>query len=238
MSTPAPVVKTSWLKEHERIVLTFLVLSFGIYGFNHWLDKSATDATTKAAYAEQSAAEAKSVTTQALAQLAQQQAQFNQAEQARQTEMASLVAAIASRDAASATRVKAVEAPKTPTQAVADVQTNYVLPAPITVTADGADVPTADLQLFTATKINGDTCTADLQDTRTQLSSTTAGLTQATGLLTTKDKAIADLEAADVKTAEANAAEVKQLKAEARKSRWHWFVSGFTLGFLGRSAIK
>lgn len=238
MSTPTPTPTQSWLQRHERIVLTFLVLSFGIYGFNHWLDKSATDATTKAAYAEQSAAEAKSVTTQALAQLAQQQAQFNQAEQARQTEMASLVAAIASRDAASATRVKDVEAPKTPTQAVTDVQTNYVLPAPITVTSDGADVPTVDLQLFTATKIEGDTCTNDLQDTRTQLSSTTAGLTQATGLLVTKDKAIADLQAGDVLTAKANAAEVKQLKADARKSRWHWFLAGLVAGFTGRSAIK
>lgn len=242
MSTPTPatpvIAAQSWLQKHERIIITFLVLSFGIFGFNHWLDKSATDATTKAAIAEQAAAQSKSVADTALAQLAQQQASFNQAEQARDNEMASLVAAIASRDAASATRVKAVEQPKTPTQAVVDVQSNYTLPVSIVVTADGADVPTADLQLFTVTKINSDTCTSDLQDTRTQLSTTTAGLTQATGLLTAKDKAITDLQG-EIKTDDAaHATEVKQLKAAARKSGWRWFWTGVAVGFTGRSAIK
>jgi hypothetical protein len=227
-----------WFKVHERTLIVALVMGLGVYGFNHHVDKSAEVATQKALIAEQAADTANKTTAVALQQAAQQQAAFTQATAVRDAQIASLVAAIASRDAASATRVKAVETPKTPTQAVADVQTNYTLPTPITVTSDGADVPTVDLQLFTATKINGDTCTDDLQDTRTELTTTTAGLTQATGLLATKDKAIADLQAADVKTAEANAAEVKQLKAEARKSRWHWFVSGFTLGFLGRSAVK
>ena len=74
--TPTPAVKTSWLKDHERIVITFLILSFGIYGFNRWLDKSAVDATTKVTVAEQAAAESKAVTAQALTQLAQQQAQI------------------------------------------------------------------------------------------------------------------------------------------------------------------
>jgi hypothetical protein len=241
MSTPAPVTPTvtplTWLQKHERIVITFLVLSFGIYGWNHWLDKSATDATTKADIAEQAAAQSKSVADTALAQLAAQQASFNQAEQARQTFEVSLVVAIASRDAASATRVKAVEAPKTPTQAVTDVQSAYVLPIPITVTSDGADVPTVDLQLFTATKIDGDTCTDDLQDTRTQLSSTTAGLTQATGLLATKDKAITDLQDEITTDNTAHAAEVKQLKADARKSKFHWFLTGLLTG-LGLRSIR
>ena len=231
-------MKTSWLKDHERIVITFLILSFGIYGFNHWLDKSAVDATTKVTVAEQAAAESKAVTAQALAQLAQQQAQFNEAETARDVQIADLIHQIASRDAASATRVKAVQAPKTPTQAVADVQLNYSLPAPIVVTGDGADVPTADLQLFTTTKINGDTCLGDLQDTRTELSAVTTGLAQASNLLVTKDGVIADLQAGEVKTKAANDAEVGKLKADARKSKWRWFWAGFATGFMGRSAMK
>jgi len=236
--TSTPVATLTWLQKHERIVLTFLVLAFGAWGFNHWLDKSATDANTKAAIAEQAAAQSKSVADTALAQLAQQQASFNQAEQVRETEMASLIAAITSRDAASITRVKAVEQPKTPTQAVTDVQSAYVLPIPITVTSDGADVPTVDLQLFTATKITGDTCTSDLQDTRSELSTTAAGLIQATGLLATKDKAIADLQGEITTDNTAHAAEVKQLKADARKHSWRWFWTGVVVGFTGRSAIR
>jgi predicted ribosome quality control (RQC) complex YloA/Tae2 family protein len=226
-----------WFAAHERTLIIALVMGLGVWGFNHRVDKTSDVATQKALIAKQAADAANQITATALQQMAQQQAAFNQATAVRDAEIVTLTNQIASRDAASATRVKAVEAPKTPTQAVADVQTNYVLPAPITVTADGADVPTADLQLFTVTKINGDTCTNDLQDTRTELSTTTAGLTQATGLLVTKDKAIADLEAADVKTAEANAAEVKQIKAEARKSKFHWFLTGVLIG-LGLRSIK
>ena len=226
-----------WFKAHERALIVALVMGLGVYGFNHHVDKSAEVATTKALIAEQAADAARQTTVTALQQMAQQQTAFNSATAIRDTQIATLVQQIASRDAASATRVKAVEAPKTPTQAVSDVQSNYSLPVPITVTSDGADVPTADLQLFTATKINGDTCTDDLQDTRTELTETTTGLTQATDLLVMKDKAIAALQAGDVKTAEANAAEIKQLKADARKSKWRWFLTGLTLGFAGRSAL-
>jgi hypothetical protein len=238
MSTPASTATQTWLQKHERIVLTFIVLSFGIYGFNHWLDKSADVANQKALVAQQAAAQSKSVADQALAQLAQQQATFNQAEQARATEMASLVAAIASRDAVTVTRVKAVEQPKTPTQAVTDVQSNYTLPVPITVTSDGADVPTADLQVFTVTKINADTCQSDLQDTRTELASTTTGLNRAAALLAEQDTTITDLRGEIAKDDAAHVAEVKQLKADARRSKWHWFLAGFLTGIGVRSSIK
>jgi hypothetical protein len=234
VSTP---VKVSWLKEHERIVITFLVLSFGIFGFNHWLDKSATDAKIQAVFAGQVAAQSKATADQALAQLAQQQAAFVAAEQAHEKVEASLAAAIASRDTALVSRVTQVEAPKTPTQAVTDLDNAYTLPVPLTVTADGADVPTADLQLFTVTKIEGATCTQDLQDTRSELTATTDSLNQATKLISTAESTITDLKAADVKTAAANAAEVKDLKAQARKHGWRWFWAGFAAGFAGRSAM-
>jgi hypothetical protein len=242
MSTPTPLITPiltqSWLKAHERIVLTFLVLAFGIYGWNKWLDKSAADTASKAALAEQQAAQSKSVADAAMAQLVQQQASFNQQEQTRATEMAALVNAIATRDSASASRVAVVEQPKTPTQAVTDLQTTYTLPAPVSVTSDGADVPTSDLQLFTVTKIDADTCTQDIADVRTELSTTTSGLTQATALLTSQVGVIADLKTEATKTAAANVAEVKALKADARKSKWHWFIAGFLAGFTGRSAIQ
>jgi hypothetical protein len=226
-------------KTHERTLIVALVMGIGVYGFNHHVDKSAEVATQKALIAEQVADAANKTTAVALQQVTQQQEAFTQATAVRDAQIASLVAAIASRDAASETRVKVVEQPKTPTQAVADLLTEYPnFPAPVTVTADGADVPIVDIQQLTVAKIDGDTCTNDLQDTRTELATTTAGLTQATGLLVTKDKAIADLQAGDVKTAEANVIEVKQLKAEARKHGWRWFWTGVVFGFTGRSAIK
>ena len=68
----------TWFKAHERLLIVALVLGVGVYGFNHWLDKSAVDAQTKAAVAEQVAAEQKSANAQLAAQLQQQMMLFQQ----------------------------------------------------------------------------------------------------------------------------------------------------------------
>lgn len=226
-----------WFQAHERLIIILAVLSFGTYGWSRWLDKSAADAKTQAAVAAQSAAVAKQTADQQAALMQQQIAQFNQRETLLEEEKASLVAALASRDAASSKRVTEVEAPKTPTQAVSDLSTTYTLPAPVTVTPDGADVPTADLQLFTATKIQLDTATADLNDTKTELADTTAGLTDAKTVISGLQTQVTDLNTEITKDNTAHAAEVKELKAEARKSKLHWFVTGVLVG-LGIKTIK
>lgn len=229
----------TWFKAHERLLLVALVLGVGLYGFNHWLDKSAMDAETKAAVAEQVAAEQKSANAQLAAQIQQQTLLFQQAEMQREKEMASLVEAIASREAASAKQVAQVSGLKTPPQAVSDLNAAYpTLPTPLVPTDFGASVPTADLQVFTVTKIEGDTAKADLADTRTELKDSQDSVTQAVSLLKGKDDQISGLNVSLDKNAKACEADKKDLKDQARKHSWRWFWAGVVAGFTGRGLLK
>ena len=173
----------TWFQRHERIIIIAMVLAVAAFGLNKWLDKSVIDAASRAAVAQQVAAVQHDADVKVAAAIAQQTALFNHDQALREQEMASLVAAVASRDAASNNRVKVVTAPKSAQEAVVDLSTVYTLPVPVTVTSDGASVPTVDLQQFTATKIQLDTATADLTDTQKELDTATQGLASATSLV-------------------------------------------------------
>ena len=226
------------IKAHERIIIVAILMGFGVYGFNHWVDRSAANADAKTQAAVQAAATADATSKALAAQSAAQQAQFAQQLTAEQQQIASITAAIVSRDAAAKTQIAKVTASTTPTLAVVDLSTEYTLPVPVAVTADGADVPTQDLQLFTATKIDDVTAQSDLLDTKSELTGTQSVLMSCQTTVVDLQKQVTqdgtDLKAHDT----AAAAELKQAKDDARKSKWHWFLAGFVSGFLGRSAIK
>ncbi len=227
----------TWLIQHERIILVALVLVVGAFGLNKWLNTSAEVANNNAAVAAQVAAVQHDADVKIAAAVAQQTVLFNQEQAAREQEMASLVASIASRDAASNNRVVIVSQPKTPTQAVIDLQNTYKLNAPVTVTADGADVPVADLQQFTIAKIEGDTAKADLADTQTALKSTQTALTSATDLVGALQNQVTGLNAENKLTIAAKDAEIKSIKAAARKSKRNFFIAGFISGFIAHVLI-
>lgn len=239
MSTPAtltlkpiPVLTQSWLQKHERIVLFAMVLAVAAFGLNKWLDKSAMDAASKAAVAQQVAAVQHDADQKIAAAVAQQTALFNQEQNAREQEMASLVAAMASRDAASNNKVTIVSQPKTPSQAVVDLQSTYTLSAPVVVTSDGADIPTADIQQFTIAKIEGDTAKADLIDSQKELATTSVSLGEATTLVGALQNQVTGLQT-EIKTdATASKAEIASVKAAGRKSKVAWFKRGFIVGFV------
>jgi hypothetical protein len=240
MSTPVPAATQplSWLQKHERLILGTMVLAVVLFLGNRWFDKSAADADVRAAAAVQVVAVQDAASKQLAAQAAQQTALLAQQITADKQEIASLVATVASRDAASTTKVTNVSGSKTPTQAVSDLSTEYTLAAPVTTTADGADIPTVDIQQFTVAKIEGDTAAADLKDTTSELHISQGDLTSCQGVVSTLQKQVAqdvtDLKAHD----DAAAKDLKAAKADARKSKLHWFLVGFVSGFVGRSAIK
>jgi phage host-nuclease inhibitor protein Gam len=237
MSTP--VVSQSWLQRHERIVIAFFILSLGIYGFNRWADKSANDAKTQQAIAQQVQASQDKTAALLKAQVDAQSAQFAQSQAEMKQEILSLVSAIAQRDAAAQSEVAEVSLPKTPSQAVTDLQVAYTnLPATIGVTDTGAVVPTSDLQVFTVTKIQSDTCSADLADTKSELADSQRVVSQSESLITNLQSEVIQ-DAIDLKSHDAAAAaELKTVKAQARKSKFKIFWVGVVTGFLGRSAIK
>jgi hypothetical protein len=237
MSTPTTQAQ-SWLKAHENIAIAILALVLGLYGFNRWTEKSANDARAQVAISQTAQAQQDASVKALQAQLTAQTQQFAVSQAEMKTEILSLVSAIAQRDAATQTKVVAVSTPKTPTQAVVDLQATYTLAAPVTVTETGADIPTVDIQQFTVAKLEGDTAASDLRDTQSELMATQGNLSECNSLVGTLQKAVAqdktDLAAHD----KAAADEVAQVKADARRSKLHWFFWGVVTGFLGRSAIK
>ena len=246
MSTPTvtpetPLVwvqaKESWLKQHERIIIAFFVLSLGIWGFNKWVDVSANNAKIQASISAQAQISQDTTVKQLQAQMATQAQQFSQSQAEMKAEVLSLVSAIAQRDAKAAQQIQVVTAPKTPTQAVADLTTAYPrLPDAPVVTDGGATVSTADFQQFTVAKIEGDTAKADLDDTKTELTKTNTTLSQAVSLLGTKDTVIAGLQT-DIKTHDKACEDSKvEIKKQARKGKWHAFLAGATT--VGLVALK
>ena len=228
----------TFFKAHERLLLVLSVLVLAGYGFNKWVDVSANNAKAQAAVSEQARVAQDTTVKQLQAQMISQAQQFAQSQAEMKAEVLSLVSAIAQRDARAAQQIQAVTAPKTPTQAVADLMTAYPkLPDAPVVTDGGATVSTADVQQFTVAKIEGDTAKADLDDTKTELTKTETTLSQAVSLLGTKDTVIAGLQSDVTKHDKACEDSKTELKREARQSKWHIFWWGFAAGFGSRSVI-
>jgi len=221
----------TWIQRHERIILVAMILAVAAFGLNKWLDKSAMDASNKAAVAQQVAAVQHDADQKIATAVAQQTVLFNQEQRVREQEMASLVAAVASRDAASTQRVVTVTLPKTTPEAIADLNAVYPLPTPLTIDQAGS-IPTVDLQQFTVAKIKGDTAQADLVDTRKELVTTTASLASATGLVGALQNQVTGLNAEIKDVTTAKDAEIKSVKASARKSKVGFFKFGFVIGYV------
>jgi len=225
----------SWMQRHERIIIVAMVLAVGAFGLNKWLDKSAIDAASKAAVAQQVAAVQHEADQKIAAAVEQQTALFNHEQQIREQEMASLVAAVASRDAASTTRVNNVLAPKPITDVLTDLSAAYpkISFDPTAITQDGKlAFPLPTVQQFTAAKIEGDTAKADLLDTKKELDTTTAGLVASTSLVGALQNQVTGLQTELTTQGSADAAVLKAEKAKARKSKLGWFKFGLGVGYV------
>lgn len=228
-----------WFVAHERTIIIALVLSFAFFGTNKYINYAAHKADVEASVSAKDAATQKALVDQMTQTMAQHDAAAEQERAAKDQEIATLVQTIVARDAATQKKVVEVTAPKTPPQAVADLNAAYpALPTPLVATDSGANVPTLDLQQFTATKILSDACSADLTDTKEQLTDSQANTASALTQVTDRDNLIAGMKVEDVKTAKAFSDEKAKLVADARKSKWRWFWTGVVTGFLGREAIK
>jgi hypothetical protein len=226
----------TWIKAHERIIIVAMVLAAGSFGLNKWLDKSAMDAASKAAVAQQVAAVQHDADLKVAAAVAQQTALFNQESQAREQEMASLVAAVASRDSASNTKVKNVLAPKPITDVLSDLSAAYPKlsfdPTMITQSGELA-FPLPTVQQFTSTKIQLDTLQLDLVDTKKELDTTTQGLASSNSLIGALQGQVTGLNKEIADNGVACTTQIAAVKAAARKSKLGWFKVGLVTGFVG-----
>jgi preprotein translocase subunit SecF len=228
-----------WFVAHERLIIIAAVLAVGFMGTTKYIDYAAHKADIEASVSAKDAAAQKAIVDQMTATMAQHDAVAQQERAAKDAEIATLVQTIVARDAATQKKVVEVTAPKTPPEAVADLNAAYpALPTPLVATDSGANVPTVDLQQFTATKLLSDACSADLTDTKEQLSDSQANTASALTQVADRDKLIGSMKTEDDKNAKAWKDEKDALVKDARRSKWKTFWAGVAVGFLGREAIK
>lgn len=230
-----------WFHSHERILIVVIVLAVGAFGFNKWLDKSATDANRKAAVAEQVLAETVAANKKLAEQVSTQAAQYAQDRAVSEQEIHSLLQTVASRDAASITKIKDVSTPKLPSQVIADLNESYrgELVNPNAVTADGLIQFAAPVvQKFTVTKIEHDAFAADLADDKKIFAKQDDQLNAANRLIETYTQRVDGLNLQIDQTNKKCTADIAVVKADARKGKRFWYVLGVVTGFLGRAAIK
>lgn len=228
---------TSWLKNHQTLVLAVLIIGSVLFLGSKWIDRAAEQAHDAAVVAQQAATAQAEATKAITAQVAALTSQWQADRLAQQQAIATLSGAIAARNQASQKQIAAVTAPKTAVEAVNDLSTAYNLPATISATETGALVPTVDLQVFTVTKIERDAAIADLHDTESQLKLTRDGLTQTTGLVEGLQTQVGSLNAEIKLNKTAYDAEIKAAKISTLKSKRNWFVAGFVAGFASAVAI-
>lgn len=227
-----------WFEAHERALIVALVMGLGVYGFNHWVDKSAEAAVNKAAISAQIAQAAKDTDAKNAATVATLQAAFNAQQQQRDQEIANLVAAIAQRDAVANQKVTQVQQIKNPPEAIQALVNEYEsLPAVMTATADGADVPVEDLKVFTVTKIEHDAYVDDIKDRDVIIEAKDASFNQLKDVNSGLQTRIDGLTTVVAKNNDQCEADKKVLKADARKSKWHLYWWGFGSGFAAREVI-
>jgi hypothetical protein len=235
-TTPAtPTVTTvaqTWLQKHERIVIVFLVLLAGGWGYSKYADASASKANTRAQVAEAALASQNATDTKNAATTATVLAQYQAMVATLSAQNASLAAAAAQRQAIVAknqaqdtTLALPVLAERlgtlgnVPAGQVSTDQNHVILTQP------GAVAVTQTLETIPALK-------SDLAD-ETALA-TAAQTTQAKGTEVIADQAkqIDGLNLAALDADKVCKAQVAQAKAAGRKSKVRWFKIGFVTGFV------
>jgi hypothetical protein len=82
------------------------------------------------------------------------------------------------------------------------------------------------------------TIEADLQDTKNELTAQTGLTADANTKLADADKVIASQTTQLADSTKACQAQISAVKAEARKSKFHWFIGGYIAGFVSAKILK
>lgn len=234
-AAPTFSVTESWFKKYERLIIVALVLSVGAWGFNKWVNSSASKADIKLAVAAQQLADAKQAAVDLKLEADKSIAAYQQAIDSLDAENSRLSGFVAQRNA---TLKQTQEKVKTLQPTELDGEWRKLIEVAsqeITATVDKDNTPTfhvsgiaavntVDLleevpvlqQNLTDTQLIVDNQKKELDTAHTAV----IGLTnQVNGLLIQNQ-------------AQDNACktEVAAVKADARKSKRNWFIGGVITG--------
>ncbi len=246
MSTEAPAVATptelskvsTYLKAHEKLIIIVLCLAVGVHFYskiiNAWaaheqrVDIAGNAAAQTAVQVAQAQALANAKAAADYAALAAQLAASNKA----------LIAGQATRNATTKTQ-QATDKTLPPSDLAARWTTLLRLNPPTVQPSATGFVITPDAAVATVVELeNVPTLRADLQDEQSVAANYSTQINSLLGLNDGLNKKIADDADVLAKQAKACTDDKNLLKAQARKSKFHWFLGGVVTGFLLRQAIR
>ena len=219
-----------WILKHLVILaIAACLVVGGVYFVDSEIAKH--DAATEARYSlvlQQQTALTKSVEDRLDANTAQHALEAQQ----YQAQIAADAAAMKQRDALLAVALSKINT-MSPTQVQADLQPK-LRQGQATVLADGIKLDTEAARDVDAQITEGANAKADLATTKTALTKETTIADNATADLATAKTAIAAEQTKNSDQVKSCNAQIATVKAEARKSKIKWFISGVVSGFLLR----
>lgn len=228
---------SEFLKLHERLIIIVLVLA--VLGFlgHEYLNHAAAVDDKKAQQADVVLQQQKATNDQIASQVKQQQDTLTQLVVQVSQENAQLLAAIANR-----TQTTIVQQVKDKTLPIPDLVTRWNglagLPASditntttgLVITDDGARQTVSQLEQVP-------TLTQNLADSQTIIENKNDQITAQTNLVTGLQTQVSGLNTQISDADKACKTQVTALKAEARKSKMKWFLSGIGIGIGGALAL-
>jgi len=220
----------SWLKQHEKIVILFLILAVGAFGISKFFDVDAARKDAKYVAAEQIVANDQKNSAAAATATAQMQSQYTALVQALATQNAALSASIAQRTASQKAQV--VQDSTLPLPGLAarwnqllPTVTPTVTPTGVILNEQGVRDTVSQLELVPALEGN-------LADETKIAYGYQQEAEKADALVNVQNSQIAGLNTQIADSTKACTAQVAAVKAEGHKNSVKWFKRGFGLGFI------
>jgi hypothetical protein len=220
----------TWIQRHERILIVALVLTFGSWFGNHWLNIKAAADNRAAIIAEKQLDDQKAKDAQLAAQLAQLGQQYQVALRQLSAQNAQLTAAMTNR-----TVVLRQQQATDKTLPLPDLGKRW---------SDLADVPTTDITASTSGFTVSDTAaratveklesvpvlTQNLKDETTIADNRQSELDKANGLITGLNNQVTNLNMTIADDDKACTSKVSAVKSQARTEKRNWFLRGLAAG--------
>ena len=227
--------KLSWLRHHERLILAAMLAGVLVFGTMKVESVLANKADAKVAVLQQQVADDKDKNAALALQSSQTASQYQSMVDALSKQNASLAASVAQRQAGLAQQQQHDQT--LPPSELAKRWEELIGGTDVQATTGGYSISSVD-GLKTVTALESiPVLTADLADETKIAQNTAAELGKADSLVAVLGTQIGGLQTQIVDADKEHKAEIKAVRAEARKSKFKWFLAGLTLGFLGRGSL-
>lgn len=225
-------VTTSWLKLHERLIITLMILLALGWGFSRYADLAAARTEARATAAEQALAAAKITDAQNASTTAQVLAQYQAMISAQSAQIASLAAAAAQRQVVLKQNQVTDQTLALPELGNRLETLGNVPDGQVSTEGDSVKITHPGTVALVQTLETIPVLQADLKDETALAGAAQAAQRQGDTVIADQAKQITGLNTTLLDASNACKAQVSEVKAQARKSKVKWFKLGFITGFV------